>query len=192
MKVYIGPYSRWYSTNDFFNSYLEKVHKKSYWDVDEAEYTRLDRFVNKLCDIFQYVLDHTINLRSQKRKIKVRIDPDDVWSMDETLAHIIHPMLVQLRKDKQGSPFIDDEDVPESIRSTNAPPKENEHDVDDFFHDRWEWALDEMIWAFEKEIDEKWRNTYYETADYEGMRKVEDRIRNGQRLFGKYYHALWN
>jgi hypothetical protein len=29
-------------------------------------------------------------------------------------------------------------------------------------------------------------------CDYEGMRVVEDRIKNGFRLFGKYYQALWD
>ena len=34
----------------------------------------------------------------KQRKIKVRIDPYDTWSMDDTLAHIILPMLKQLQQ----------------------------------------------------------------------------------------------
>lgn len=29
-------------------------------------------------------------------------------------------------------------------------------------------------------------------CDYEGMKKIEDRMQNGFRLFGKYYQNLWN
>ena len=34
------------------------------------------------------------------------------------------------------------------------------------------------------------KNTY--KCDYEGMKKVEARIQNGFRLFGKYYQSLWD
>jgi hypothetical protein len=29
-------------------------------------------------------------------------------------------------------------------------------------------------------------------CDYEGIRKVHDRIQNGFRLFGKYFQNLWD
>jgi len=116
------------------------------------------------------------------RKISIRIDKYDTWSMDSTLALIIHPMLIQLKQTKHGSPWIDDEDVPEELRSTSAPPKENEWDADDNHHARWDWVLDEMIWAFETHLDD------------ESQFKVElfGRKRNGFCLFGKYYQALWD
>ena len=61
------------------------------------------------------------------RKIDyVKIDYWDTWSMDHTLGHIALPMLKQLKATKHGSPFVDDEDVPEHLRSTAAPPKEND------------------------------------------------------------------
>ena len=47
----------------------------------------------------------------------VKIDRWDTWSMDHTLAHIVLPMLKQLQKDKHGSPYVEDEDVPEELRS---------------------------------------------------------------------------
>jgi hypothetical protein len=128
----------------------------------------------------------------KNRKIKVHIDKYDTWSMDYTLAHIIHPMLVQLKETKQGSPYIDDEDVPENLRSTNSSPKENQWDIDDFFHDRWDWVLDEMIWSFERKIDDNWKDEYYKNKDYNRLREKEDRMKNAFRLFGKYYEGLWN
>jgi len=89
-----------------------------------------------------------------ERKIKIQIDKWDTWSMDHTLALIIHPMLVQLQATKHGAPLVDDEDVPEELRSTSAPPLKHEHDTDDNFHKRWDWVLDEMIWTFAQKIDD--------------------------------------
>lgn len=111
--------------------------------------------------------------------------------MDHTLSYIIVPMLKQLKETKHGAPFVDDEDVPEYLRSTAAKPKENEWDVDEFHFDRWDWVMDEMIWSFEHMYND-WETEYYNKEDYNGMRVVEDRMSNGFRLFGKYYRGLWD
>ena len=86
----------------------------------------------------------------KNRKIEVRIDKYDVWGLDHTLALIIHPALVMLKEQKHGDPQVDDEDVPEELRSTAAEPTENEWDTDDNWMKRWDWVLDEMIWTFEQ------------------------------------------
>lgn len=148
----------------------------------------------------------------KERKISVCIDPQDTWSMYETLAHIIVPMLKQLKTTKHGSPFVDDIDVPDELKSTAAPPKEHEWDTDDNHHKRWEWALSEMIWAFEQHLID-WDQQYFHgnfdltidneglltdgpnhtaTIDREGMQKHSDRMRNGRILFAKYYDCLWD
>jgi hypothetical protein len=90
----------------------------------------------------------------------VKIDRWDTWSMDHTLAHIVLPMLKQLQATKHGAPFVDDEDVPEELKSTTAPPKENEWDTDGNHFRRWDWALDEMIFAFEHKIDDSWQDAF--------------------------------
>ena len=92
----------------------------------------------------------------------VKIDRYDTWSMDHTLADIVLPMLKQLKKDKHGAPFVDDEDVPEHLRSTAAPPKENEYDTDAHHFARWDWVMDEMIFAFECKVDDSWQDAYRE------------------------------
>ena len=162
------------------------------------------------------------------RKIDyVKIDRWDTWSMDHTLSYIILPMLKQLKETKHGSPFVDDEDVPEELKSTSAPPKENEWDTDENHFKRWDYALDEMIFAFEHKVDDSWQDAYrsgehdilwvpvdkdgnevpkgehkfmqmakgpkdtYE-CDYDGMEIVHKRMKNGFRLFGKYYEGLWD
>ena len=162
------------------------------------------------------------------RKIDyVKIDRWDTWSMDHTLSYIVLPMLKQLRDTKHGAPFVDDEDVPEELKSTSAPPKEKEYDTDANHFKRWDYVLDEMIFAFEHKVDDSWEDAYREgnidhlwvpvdakgnevpkgehkfyqmkdgpnhtyKCDYDGMKKVEDRMQNGFRLFGKYYQGLWD
>jgi len=80
--------------------------------------------------------------------------------MDHTLSYIILPMLKQLKEKKHGAPFTDDEDVPEHLRSTAAEPKENEYDTDSNHFLRWDWIMDEMIFAFECELDDSWEDAF--------------------------------
>jgi hypothetical protein len=94
----------------------------------------------------------------------VKIDRYDTWSMDHTLAHIILPMLKQLKEKQHGAGFVDDEDVPEGLglRSTEAAPKENEYDTDSNHFARWEWVMNEMIFAFECKVDDSWQDVFRE------------------------------
>lgn len=170
------------------------------------------------------------------QKVRVQIDKWDTWSMDYTLAYIIHPMLVQLKATKHGAPCVDDCDVPENIRSTTAPPKETDYDVDGNHFKRWDYVLDEMIWAFSQKLDDSWENQFYSgesdylhqaydennqkigepyklsekspkghkysmvvpgpnhtfKLDMEGLKAHDARMKNGFRLFGKYYEGLWD
>ena len=91
----------------------------------------------------------------QKRTIDIKLDRWDSWNAEHTLSLIAVPLLKQLQATKHGSPFVDDEDVPKGLglRSSEAPPKENEWDTDENHHKRWEWVLAEMIWAHEQIID---------------------------------------
>jgi hypothetical protein len=139
----------------------------------------------------------------------VKIDKHDTWSMDYTLALIIHPMLIQLKETKHGAPYTDDVDVPDELKSTNAEPKENEWDTDSLFFKRWDYILDEMIWAFAQELDEDDEKSFFDYSeangkspwdegyigpklDTEGLRKHQERKANGFRLFGRYYQNLWD
>lgn len=104
--------------------------------------------------------------RKRNRKIEVRIDPWDTWSMDHTLALIVLPMLKQLKETKHGAPFVDDKDVPKHLKSTSAPELTQEEKdcgaTDEFHFVRWDWVLDEMIFAFEsKTQDGKWEDQFF-------------------------------
>jgi hypothetical protein len=114
-------------------------------------------------------------------------------------------MLVQLKDTTHGAPCVDDLDVPEELRSTNAPPKENDYDADAYWFDRWDWVLDEMIWSFNEKNKDNWQEQYYgpyiekeddlgefEWIDDVGRKVHQERMSNGFRLFGKYYENLWD
>lgn len=142
----------------------------------------------------------------KERTIDIRIDYYDTWSMDHTLALIVLPMLKQLRETKHGSQIVDLEDVPELWRFTTTEDYDSQTTFDFYndpelckqniecdIHDRWNWVLDEMIWAFEQ-ITTDWEPQFYteHSADYEGRYYHQKRIDNGLRLFGKYYQGLWD
>ena len=157
----------------------------------------------------------------KKRKIKIKVDGHDIWSADHTLALIIAPVLRKLKEQKRGSPLVDDEDVPENLRTTAAEPlseeEKNTGHTDELWEQRWEWVLDEMIWTFEQHAADDWETQYYSgdtdlhieknertgygelvtgpnhtfKIDIEGRNAAYKRIENGRRLFAKYYRSLW-
>ena len=90
----------------------------------------------------------------------VKIDRYDTWSMDHTLADIILPMLKQLNAEKHGAPHVDDEDVPMELQSWTSPAKD-EYDVDGQHFARWEWVMNEMIFAFESKVNDGWQEKFY-------------------------------
>ena len=89
----------------------------------------------------------------EKRDVLVEIEEFDVWNLDHTLAMVIYPALVLLKSAKQGSPIVDNEDVPEALR---RPEGLDEHGAegDEHYFDRWDYVLDEMIWAFAQIADD--------------------------------------
>jgi hypothetical protein len=100
---------------------------------------------------------------NEERIVEVHIDNYDSWGADHTLALVILPVLKQLKETKHGSPHVDDEDVAEhlGIRSTQAAPKENEWDIDEHWHKRWEYVLDCMIWAFNEIVRGDWEDQFW-------------------------------
>ena len=152
MKVYISNYrDHWLSPYTI----LEKVF---FWR--EIEYD--EPIIVKLSDIllpFTTALQKFLDIVHPHVRY-VKIDRWDTWSMDHTLSFIILPMLKQLKESKHGAPSVDDEDVPEQLKSTSAPHKENEYDVDGNHFKRWDYVLDEMIFAFEHLVDDSWQDAY--------------------------------
>ena len=112
MKVFIGKYPQWWGPYQIADL-LQKVgvsedrcDKLGDWIAD----TQLSNFCNWVES-------------KRKRKIQVRIDKYDTWSMDVTLSYIILPMLKQLKETKHSAADVDDKDVPKKLRSTSSPKK---------------------------------------------------------------------
>jgi hypothetical protein len=160
MKVYINKYRYhwlspyhilkfvcfWEKDDDVFYNHEDELHHKYQKWVD-----RLD----PLCKVLQSFLDFV-----HPKVDYVKIDYWDTWSMDHTLGLIALPMLKQLQTKKHGAPFVDDEDVPEELKSTSAPAKENEWDTDENHFKRWDWVMNEMIFAFEHHLNKEWEEAY--------------------------------
>ena len=206
MKIDIGPYVDYITIYDY-------VDKLKYIGVSED---RIGLIGDYLDETF---IGKAIRKRSdnRKRKIKVRIDKYDTWGMYSTLALIITPMLHQLKATKHGWPIVDDEDVPDELKTYDLKYEDDEGDVK--FPAKWDYVMDEMIFAFSI-VDSEWEEKYYSgvwdmvvndvvingeelsemvpgpnhtyTCDREGLMKEQARITNGFRLFGKYYQNLWD
>jgi hypothetical protein len=208
MKVYISNYrNHWLSPYTI----LERVLFWKDWDNISYDEPWVERWANRLEPLCQALC--RIRERIHPRYEYVKIDRWDTWSMDHTLATIILPMLKQLHETKHGAPNVDDDDVPMSLKSTSAPPKENEWDTDDNHFRRWDYVLDEMIWAFEQKVRDDDESEFFDHSkcgdikdfakdpnkhlskskvDWNGLKLHQERKQNGFRLFGKYYQNLWD
>ena len=201
MKVYIGKYLTYIGPYQIVDA-LFFWHKK--YPKDDAVYNRWDyklsaKLGDWLADTWVGTLCSWIE-RKRNRTIKVRIDYYDTWNADHTIALVVHPLLLKLRETTHSSGHIEDEDVPEELRSTNATPltqeQKDQGELDDNFEKRWDWALNEMIFAFETYttdvIDDACYDFKTHTFDSEQYMEYRKRVDNGMRLFAKYYGTLWN
>jgi len=226
MKVWISKYrNHWISPYTILKTvcFWEKDEDVFYdlEDTGKGKYVKVVNFLNPICVAWQNFLDFV-----HPRWTYVKIDRWDTWSMDHTLAEIILPMLIQLRNDKHGSPMVDDEDVPEELRAVKKPKlkrKKNdvrntiqvhavdmgEDDGESTVHLKWDWVLNEMIWAFTQKVTDDDESQFFDhtgcrdtapwdkdyvgpKVDWDGLRAHQARKTNGYRLFGKYYEGLWD
>jgi len=170
--------------------YMEKKYGLIDWPIEQS---RFENFLEKLEDAIQsvYNLVNVPFLDKREQKVNVRIDRWDTWSMDHTLAYIVLPMLVQLKAEKHGAPFVDLKDVPKELHGKKLTKKQKENgEVDDKHFERWDWVLDEMIYAFDCKANKD--EVYMRFDDRDEIQKEQERISNGFRLFGKYYENLWD
>lgn len=224
MKFYFGKYKdNWLGPYTIIDTVM-------FWreiDYDEKLVKFWVHILSPLCDGLSWV-----RRKINPQRTYVKIDYWDVWSLDHTLAYVILPSLKMLREKKHGSPMVDEEDVPVHLQSAGfkkakkRKPKNagnpNIHavdmDDDDTLHERWDWVLGEMIWAFEQKMDDDADDKFFDHSAYtdndkpgtdewlddltkgvskvkydvDGHRAWQERKANGFRLFGKYYEALWD
>ena len=206
MKVKISCYPH-RLTSELYTRYMNK--KYGFLNRPKQQ-TTFEDILEKCEDMLQSVynvLNHVwLDKRTQTKKIQ--IDRWDTWSMDYTLAYIIVPMLKQLKDTKHGAPNVDLTDVPEDLLPNEAEEAayKSNGETDTHFFDRWDWILDEMIWAFEQKCRDHWEEDFYVyeddptarfgirlvSQDQDGLKAHHDRMMNGFRLFGRYYECLWD
>jgi len=152
MKIYKSNYRHhWISPYKI----LEKVFFWREIDYDEPLIEKWADRLEPFSKAYQSVMDFI-----HPRISYVKIDRYDTWSMDHTLADIILPMLKQLNTEKHGAPIVADEDVPMELQSWTSPAKD-EYDVDGHHFARWEWVMNEMIFAFESKVNDGWQEKFY-------------------------------
>ena len=238
MKIKIGPYKKWFGP-------YQLAEKLCFWAKEEKDEYGIPRKPDWVHNFGEWLAHGSIEpdpevgeIRSwwedrpttwlykflswihskQNRTIKVHIDRWDTWSMDDHLAYIILPMLKQLKATKHGAPYVDLEDVPKHLQPKKQTKKQKDNGETDNTHfERWDWVLDEMIFAFDSKVNDGWEDQFEsgesdiqwkqledgmsemirgpkdtKEYDWEGRKKYEERIQNGFRLFGKYYTSLWS
>ncbi len=205
MKINMGPYLNYigpYQVADKILFFTSRETKENFGDW-------LSRI--KVLNNFFVWLD-----KKRKRKIEIRVDKYDVWSMDQTLAHIIVPMLKKLRENSNHCCVVENKDVPKHLRKPIRYPVDDETLLANIA--KWEWVLDEMIWAFEQHLNDDWQEIYFKgevdfqfekkdnelttslvpgpnhtfTIDKEGILAHRNRMLKGRMLFAKYYEHLWD
>jgi len=195
MKIKISNYqSRLMSM--FHTRYMNKKYGYVDWPEEQTRFERslewLEDRVQDFYDVFNWIWFD----RRTGQKQKIHIDRWDTWSMDHTLAPVILPMLVQLKATKHGAPCVDLEDVPEELRPTNTEEWQKLYneggETDEKFFERWDWVMDEMIYAFDCKANKDDVYMRFDIKDKDAMNAEQERISNGFRLFGKYYESLWD
>jgi len=240
MRVKIGPYKNWVGPyqlaeklmfwvpeekDEFgFPHTADRVHRFGEWlahgsvepEAEVGEVKSWGSDERPTTWLYKFLL--WIDSKKEQR-IEVRIDRWDTWSMDHTLAHIVLPMLKQLKATKHGAPYVDPKECPPELKPKKQTKKQKDNGETDSTHfERWDWVLDEMIFAFETKVDDgRWEEQFetgesdlqwvkledgnYEMVkgpndtkeyDWEGRKAYQERISNGFRLFGKYYESLWD
>ena len=222
MKIIIGPYKNYFGPYHLAEKLMFWVPKKKYELNDQVvkfgewlahgSATPPENLLAKDERPKTWIYRFLLWVSSKRvQKVSVHIDRWDTWSMDHTLAHIVIPMLKQLKETKHGAPNVDNKDVPKELRSDAI-----EGDVCATHFQKWDWVMDEMIFAFESkhndweeqfqsgEHDMHWidldngmsemvkgpNDTY--KIDWVGRNAYQKRISNGFRLFGKYFESLWD
>lgn len=188
MKIEIGPYI------EYFGPYQLAARILFWRDSESTAVNELGAWFDERRCVTRWLE----GLHAwRKRNVQIKLHNFDTWNADTTLSLIIVPMLQQLKATKQGSPKVADEDVPGHLRSTAAGPHDP-YDVDELWHDRWTWVLDEMIWAFKQSADSNSDEQFFKLSgdgvrvDSDGLDAYTARKDNGRRLFAKYFECLWD
>jgi len=121
--------------------------------------------------------------RKDKSADTIHIDNFDCWSLDYTLARIIHPALIRLKETKHGYPELWEDGM---VTHHNWDRQLHFDFIDEdiestYLIDKWNGILDKMIYSFGKIMEDD----YFDNEEWE-------RIQEGLDLFSKHYTSLWD
>jgi len=205
-----GKYPRWYTTSGLESKWLMYRYGDRGLDLHESKFDEIDHVVIGTLDGIQRILNKTINRYNEWRgqKVRVHVENHDIWSADATIAHMVLPLLEKLRDEKHGYPLIDPKEI-EGLPKELKPKKKEAEEYskkglpDPKAEARWNWVLNEMIFAMECIIDNSWEDEFFgrddpddmlsvKMIDKEGYDNTHKRIDRGLRFFGLWFRALWD
>jgi len=185
MKVNIGPYLNWWGPYQIADL-LQHV------GVSEDTCRKIGK---KLADTPLNTICEWIHAR-RKRTMDIHIDKYDVWSMDDTLAAIVLPMLKQLNSVKHGAPgdMLGFQYTSNSAQSSFDFYAEDDDKAWEAGAAEWSVIMDKMIWSFEQILNDDWEDAFFvnDSYDHVGHMAYNARITEGFELFGKYFRSLWD
>ena len=121
--------------------------------------------------------------KKDKSADTIHIDNFDCWSLDYTLARIIHPALIRLKETKHGYHELWEDGM---VTHHNWDRQLHFDFIDEdietnYLIDKWNGVLDKMIYSFGKIMEDD----YFDNEEWE-------RIQEGLDLFSKHYTSLWD
>ena len=121
--------------------------------------------------------------KKDKSADTIHIDNFDCWSLDYTLARIIHPALIRLKETKHGYPELWEDGM---VTHHNWDRQLHFDFIDEdietnYLIDKWNGVLDKMIYSFSKIMED----AYFDNEEWET-------IQEGLDLFAKHYTSLWD
>ena len=125
----------------------------------------------------------------KNRAETVVIDDYDVWNLDHSLALIIVPALKILKEKKQGAPSVDNEDVSDELRASDEElhTYSKNGETDEHYFDRWDYVMDEMIFAFESKLED-WEEQFMSGETDVDFKEIPDKKDSeGEPLFEMVY-----
>lgn len=113
-----------------------------------------------------------------KRRVDIEIENFDTWNLDNTLALIILPALLQLKYTKQGIPSEFVEYVGGDMDRNHCFDfiKEDNNQVFDLACKKWDEVLDKIIWSFQQLAIEEYDDKYHHGKMDIGWEKIPDKL----------------
>ena len=142
-----------------------------------------------------------VNIGPPSRKNRahhVHIDNHDVWSLDYTLANIIHPALIRLRERVPHfgypTPYFETEAYPEYSAQGSFEEILDRDAESNYYEEQWMEKLQKMIDAFAMIIDENddYDKIAHHRDDNDKRNGWYRKIDEGLKLFSENYQGLWD